>query len=339
MSFGIKVKGHLDSILINTDWKSLVFIGKATPKGSGSYYPADQQSYQWVRNFGPYLPTQSEGPISGTGVSQFIARAETTNCGFYTVNLTTPNDNGYFVYQIDSPSYPHLFCHTTSQFVVANILGVVQVGTGINGWPKWDITVALGYPEGSRSTAQSHITIYCFSSVYNTNTTNGVRVFDSAGSVVFNSDLKPLKVRDVVTINSTHLADPNNLSSLIVNDTTMSSPVTNIYSISKPSFLNVDWGRYTIATQKYLGILYRLVMYVGGATACEPTFHPSIVYNQDFIASGLRLNDSRTARIYSMLGLPVSNGSIIESTVNTTNIIEYAQFPTTIPVIDGADYD
>jgi hypothetical protein len=56
MAYGIVSKGHNGFLGINSDWPSLVFVGKATWTGTGSVFPADHQSYQWVRNFGPYQP-------------------------------------------------------------------------------------------------------------------------------------------------------------------------------------------------------------------------------------------------------------------------------------------
>ena len=336
MGFGLVARGHNNLIGINSDWGGLVFIGKATYTGT-AFFPNDQASYQWFRNFGPFNASVSEGGIAGTGNRQFYVRAETTSCGYYVSDLPIPDDNGYFNYNIDSPDYPHIFCYTSDSTICAGILSVSNTGTtGANGWPKWLVKVSVNYPTGMRATALSAITLYCFSKVYNTSPAHGLKVMDSLGAVVFTSDLKPIKIQDMVTINSTTMTTANDLSTLVMNDSTMSTPVTPLLSIPKPAFMNIDWARYSQANSRYLGVLNRFVVPPG---ACLYLADPTINYTQTFLVIGMRLNATRTGKLYALVGLDATGGSITNGAVTSTTVTKYEQLPVTIPVINGADYD
>lgn len=342
MAYGIVSKGHNGFLGINSDWPSLVFVGKATWTGTGSVFPADHQSYQWVRNFGPYQPGSSEGPISGTGVKQFYVRAETLNCGSYTATLTTPNDNGIFQYVVDAPNYPHIFCSTSRVDVTISVLGIRNTGqTGANGWPRWAITASIVYPTGMRATAVQYVTMYCFSNTYSTSESSvGVRAFNADSVLVFNSELNPIRIKNMLTITSTTLPNPSDLSSLLINDTPMDNPVAQLSEIVKPAFLNVDWARYVVSKVQALGKLFRLVYYpIAGVYVCELLTTPAISYSQTFISAGVRLAADKTSRVYSLHGLDAANGSIIVSSTSSTSISKLESLPVYIPIIDGAEYD
>ena len=343
MGFGIVARGHNNFIGINSDWEGLVYIGKAT-YASVAYYPNSAGSYQWYSQFlaawsGGGANT-SEGAIAGTGIRRFWAQHENTQCGYYVADLTIPDDNGYFDYTIDSPDYPHVFCYTSDSTVCAGILSVINTGsTGANGWPTWLIKVSVNYPAGMRATALSYITMYCFSKVYDTSPAHGLKVSDAAGNVVFTSDLKPIKIHDMVTINSTTMTTANDLSTLVMNDSTMATPVTPLLAIPKPAFMNIDWARYVQAKSVYLGPLRRRVAYINGTLGCEDLRNATINYSQSYIMIGMRLNATRTGKLYALVGLDAYGGSITDNAVNSTTVTKHEQLPVTIPVINGADYD
>jgi len=336
MGFGIVARGHNNFIGINSDWEGLVYIGKAT-YASVVYYPNSAGSYQWFRNFGPYLPSTSEGAIGGTGNRQFYIRAETLDCGYIVADLAIPDDNGYFNYTIDSPDYPHVFCYTSDSTVCAGILNISNTGsTGVNGWPTWLIKVSVNYPAGMRATALSYITMYCFSKVYDTSPAHGLKVSDAAGNIVFTSDLKPIKIHDMVTITSTTMTTANDLSTLVMSDSTMTTPVTPLLTIPKPAFMNIDWARYVQAKVVPVGTLTRLA---GPPSACVYLASPTVNYSQTYLMIGMRLNATRTGKLYALVGLDATNGSIGTGTTASTTVTKHEQLPVTIPVINGADYD
>lgn len=340
MAFGIVTRGHNNSIGVNSDWANLVFVGKATWTGADSFFPADHQSFQFTRNFGPSGASTSQGPIAGTGVKRFFIRAENTTCGTYTVNLTTPDDNGVFTFFIDSPTYPHVFCNSTNIDITASVFGLRETATtGANGFPRWEIVVSVAYPSGLRANALSAITLYCFSAVYDTPGSVGIKVFDSDSKVVFNSDLQPLRVKDVITITSTTLVDPSDLASIIITDQTLSNPVVPFTSMSKPASMNVDWARYTVRKTVALGPLFRFVVTVFSGSFCTFLTNVDISFSQPFIVTGVRPDAANTGRLYSIVGLDVVDGVIGTGTSTTTTISKTEQLPISIPVIDGADYD
>jgi hypothetical protein len=337
MSFGLEVKGHNNSLLFSSGWSSLAFVGKAAWTGANSFFPADHQSYQWRRNFGPFGAGIFNAPISGTGVKQFFAHAETFNCGYITVTFNTPDDNGCFEYEVYSPGYPTIFVNTTNTNVSAIVLGVYKTGvTNASGWYKWIIKLGVGYPSGLRSSALTYLSLYCFSNMYDTVGSYGLKVWNENSNIVFNSEVKPVKVQDIVTITSTTLSNPSDLSTLVFNKTTLANPKTSVYSVPKPAFLNLDWARYNVDNNQYAGVLNRLA---GPPTQCVFLTQVGISYSQKFLAGGLRVNSAGSDLILGLFGLDITDGVITASTSNTDTVTKTELLPINIPVINGSDYD
>lgn len=341
MAFGVVSKGYNGFLGLNSDWPSLVFIGKATWTGQDSVFPADHQSFRWTRNFGPFQPSTSEGPIAGTGQKQFYARAETLNCGDILLTATTPNDNGIFQYEVFSPQYPHIFCNSTLFAVTASILGVRNTGIlNSDGWPKWIITVTISYPSGLRTGAVQFVSLYCFSATYDTPSPGaGIRTFRADSSLAFNSDLNPLRVKNLLTITSSSLPDPSDLASIIFNDSLLDNPPVPTTSLVKPAFLNVDWARYVVARVVPMGALFRRVVFINAPPVCSFLTNPAAAFTQIFLTTGVRFGADGVSRVYSLTGLDAISGSITVSTTPSTSISKLEALPVYIPIIDGADYD
>jgi len=187
-----------------------------------------------------------------------------------------------------------------------------------------------------REAALPYVSIYCFSTIPNTSTANyGMAMYNSAGELSFNSNAyKALKIQDLITLNSVTFPT-GQLDSFTMSLTTSSSPVTSVYSVAKPSFMNVDFGRYGVSTSLYLASLNRDQGYPQG---CRNPGGFAANFNQPFLVGGMYLNGSViTATLHGMdligYGCVDSSGSSTSLSINLTKT------PTYIPVINGADYD
>lgn len=340
MSYGISMSGVNGSLGINSDWASLVFVGKAEWLGAAtSLFSVDHGSYQYTRNFGPYLPSTSEGAIAGTGVIQLNAIAETPYCGAIVGTLSTPDDNGLFQYTVAALTTPVVFVNTSRYDVTGTVVGMRKATSpNLDGTYQWAIIMSISYPSGMRNSAPAYLSVYCFSKPQETVDDFGVRVYRADGTLAFNSEYHPLGITHQIEIASTTITG-NNLATLDVSETVTSFRSGVLISgLIKPAFMNVDWARYSLQKTQSMGLLTRLVAYGGGLTACEPLVYPAAVYNQTFVMGGIRL-DLGGALLYSLTGLKAENVSIGSSASDSTVITKREILPTIIPVIDGADYE
>lgn len=337
MSFGLTTNGFNGSLSFSTEWPSLQYYGKATRvTGTGlTYFAADSGSLHKFSNvrFGYDNIVQSE---PGTG-----ARRLSTGgwCGAGSVTLTIPDTSGVFTYSIACPTYPQIFINSTDVNVSGVVISIADSGTTSGDMPVWYIKILVGYPAGFRASALVYLSLYCFAKIKNqTPTGHGINTFLADGTLSYSSNIKTLLVKDVITINSTTLVNPADLASLLVNDTTSATPVVAWNDMTKPSFLNIDWGHYLWRTSFNLGtIAYGYDETYGECEAYGPAY---AYFEQGFIIGGVRLNSAKTARIYGLQGLDVVTWLNTLRT-NAGNLITKKEsvFPIYIPIIDGADYD
>jgi len=337
MAYGLETYGFNGSLSFNTDWPSLQYFGKATRvTGAGlTFFNNDSGNLRKTTN----IPTGSYNALSsyaGTGVREIKAFGW---CGNGTVGLTIPNDNGVYTYSIACPDYPQVFVYSSNQDISATILSIANSGTTSGGMIVWYIKTIVSYPVGTRDAALPYLTFYCFSKIKDDPATGyGINTFDSSGRLTYSSSTKTLKVKDMVTITSTTLVTPANLGSLIINDTTSSTPVVAWNLMNKPSFLNIDWARYLWQQSFYMGNL--AYGYDTTYGECE-NYGPMYCYfKQGFLIGGVRTNTGKTARIYGLSGIDVTEWGTTQTTDVGTSVQKIeAQFPVYIPIIDGADYD
>lgn len=339
MAFGMTSSGRNGLLGINSDWPSVVYVGKAAWTGAGSAFPADHPSVQLSRNFGPYNPSSSQASIVGMGKTVFYAYAETARCGAQSGTLPTPDDNGFFLYFIDSPALPHVFLHTSRPDVFATVLGIRNTYTyGANGWPRWSITICAGYPAGMRTGALPYLSLYCFTPTYDTQPPGvGMRAYDANNRLVFNSKLNPIRVKDILTIHSTTITGTE-ISTMRMNSSTLPNPVAPAAALAKPAFLNVDWARYRVNSVIAMGALNRLVAFMDGRLACQFRSYSSVRCSVMYIAAGVRLAADKTF-LYGLTGLQSSDCSIGADQNSSTSVAKFEALPVNIPIIEGTDYD
>jgi len=337
MAFGLTSTGANNSLSFNTSWPSLQYYGKAyRVTGTGlTYFPIDSPNKQKASNI--QLGTYNvESNYAGTGFKRVTV---TGWCGGTTLTLTIPNTSGVFTYAIATPDYPQIFINSTNESVTGVVISINNSGTISDGMPVWYVKMLVGYPDGWRESALPYLTLYCFAKVRNQSQPGqGLNVFLSDGSLSYTSNTKTMKVKDIITISSTTLPVPTDLGSLLINDTTSPTPVVAWNMMAKPSFLNVDWGHYLWRQSFNTGnIAYGWDETYGECESYGPVYSN---FEQGYIIGGVRLNTSKTARIYGLQGLDaVSYGSTFTS--NPGNLITKKEnpFPIYIPIIDGADYD
>lgn len=339
MTYGIAFSGANGLLSVNSDWASLTFIGKAIWTGVDSVFAADLPSLYWDRNFGPFGASYTSGASGGVGLRTFIARSESSFCGSLVGTLTTPNDNGVFKYSIASPDYPHIFVSTTNPAVCPTVMGIRDTGTvNDDGWPIWHVFVSLSYPAGMRAGAVPYVDVYCFSQMFTTPVDEyGIKVFDSAGNITFNSGLNPLRIKNVITITGTTMSNPADLSTLDIEESILGGDLPLLTDLAKPAFMSTDIARYVVTKRINMGLLTRYAIIGNGNAGCEPLAYPSIDFTQTFLMNGVRLAADGTL-LYSIVGMDARNCGVGTSS-SSTSIAKIESFPVRIPVIDGAEYD
>jgi len=333
MAYGLLVTGHNNTVCLNSDVKSMVYMGKATRiTGTNlTLFPADLTGNRveyifWLNRTTNYPAAAGHRDITCTGYC---------NSG-NSVN-TLPNDNGCYTYSIESYSYPQVFVNTTNYNVTGIVLAIVDTGTtGPQGWPIWYIKLGVSYPVGWRDTALPYLSLYCFSPIPPTTSTNyGIATYDSAGNITFSNATKPLRIKDIISVNSISFSDPNNLTTISINHTRMANPVVSVYDMTKPSFLNIDFARYQWLRSFNLGnIAYGYNDYWGYCEDYAPTYG---YLNQTFLIGGLRPNLTDTDIAFNLLGLDTTAYGCLRNPASSLG--KYEQLPSYVPVIDGADYD
>lgn len=352
MTYGINLYGFRNSISISSEFKNMVFRGKATRvTGTGlTYYPADDPGIRSTYQF-PAPPSIS---YSSTGIAgRYENRAFRSSCGteqFAFSNLV--KDNGFFTYSIESPLVPHVFFNTSNPDTRGTVLSVNDTGAvGPNGFPIWYIKVLVTFLAGTaEATFLPHLTLYCFSDMVpsETDSTYGVSVFKSDGSPSFLSNKKPLLIKDYVTITGSN--NPPNLAGLIYTRSFSDNPVQSVFSISKPGFMNIDFARYE--TFGYLGWVlsgnYRIDSFVPRNSDCSGLWAVYRWLKTKYITGGVSKNIYNSDIVFSIvahehnLGLSYFDFYLRYdpgTRLPNQDIVKYENFPVTIPIIDCEFYD
>lgn len=350
MAFGMTSKGANGYMGINSDWPSVVFIGKAVPTMVGTVFPSDAPNLRYTRPFlskSPQLATTVN--YAGVGALEFHAYASQYACYdtyYRSASMAIPNTSGFFNYTVDSPQLPHVFTNTTLDGVSVAIAGIRNSGViGANGWPRWAITAIISYPAGLRNGALPHVSLYCFAPTYDTQPPGvGLRAYDANDRLVFNSSLNPLRVQDILTISRAEITGAD-LATLKLTATSLSSPVKSYKEVIKPAFLNVDWARYVVVRAVSMGDVtvwapmhdgpnVRWICLGSGA-------HPTYTVSETYATAGISLKADKTLQCgLAMTGY--SNPDIYagaNSSINTSTLTRHEALPANIPVINGADYD
>jgi len=315
MSFGITAYGHDNSVSLSSEVPAMVFMGKATRvTGTGlTFYGYDQ------------------------GATSVTCLSGSSACGpGQTITMRMADDNGVFTYSIESPNKPTVFINSTSTDIYGTVFGIASTGSyGVNGWPIWYIKICISYPLGTREAALPYINVYCFDKIPNESTTgNGIAVYDGSSKLTFSSQYKPLKVKDIVLLSSTD--NPTELQDLKINKSYLSNPVTPMFQIVKPAFLNVEWGRY---------VDYNSIAHYGCTlTVCDPWCrcvrcgYRYNRYNQTFVTGGINVNSANNDLVINLIGQ--QPGTVECGTSSPVNYFtKNERLPIYIPVISGADYD
>lgn len=370
MTYGIKIRGLNNSIPISSFGASLIFRGKAQRvTGTGmTYYPADQfplctaveafydtYSYQ-VRRFSGTTYSYYQGSVpAAPGKVVLIGAALNTAIGTSIANgeraeATYQRNVAIFTYKIVAPTMPIVFFHTSSSDTRATVVSVTPNGTE-GGAPVWYIKVSIGFLAGTaEATFASHLTLYCFSKVVNSDfsASFGVRTFDAHGNPAYSSELKPLRAKDYVTLTATDT--PTNISNMIITREFCPTPEISMFSMSKPSFQNIDFARYgsRVIGNNVFGFNYLSIGlgYIGGRNR----YLNFLMHLESHIAAGgVNIKNGELN-----FGLTVVDAEWVpfDFTISASQPMRPSQslpsqyisykrelFPCTIPVIDGAEYD
>lgn len=326
MAFGLNAYGHNSSIAISSDIPSMVFVGKATRvTGTGlTYYAADEPGNYWDR--GVLYP-------AAAGHRDIYCRVS-SYCGTsFMITLTMANDNGVFTYAIESLNKPMIFINSTHVDVYATVFGIANSGTiGPNGNTIWHIKVCVSYPVGWRESSLQYLSVYCFDKIPNqAGSGYGMAVYDASGKVTFSSAYKPLKVKDIVQLTATN--NPANLEDLLITKSYLTNPVTPMFSINKPAFLNVEWGRY----KRFSSYSYRACTLFNPYGQCVQCGTFYAVWNQTFVTGGINVNAANNDLVVNLIGQDIDGRN--SSGASQNYYTKYEAIPTYIPVISGADYD
>lgn len=359
MTYGLALHGHDTSTPVTALSSSLIFRGKAAliaqPGGYG-YYPADAVGKDiTIKFYAPNTNYRIDSQVNNTlpGTYRGYAIGNTINYGggscsagqtaYLRASVTLQKTIGIFTYSIIAPTLPTVFCYSSSPSTKVSLRGIVQNGTHYDGDPIWEIKVSIGFPLGTaESTFLSHVTLYCFSKIVAADFSSnfGIRTYDANGNPTFSADKKVLNIRDYVTI--TQSTRPANLGDMIYTRTFAPNPQKSVFQLSKPAFLNIDFGRYEWNQFVYAG-------YSPFGNGCYYHHQYRFIFNQRFITAGVNVNAAKTDLEF---GLQAISGSLMfqyvgwagnrpgapASIPNYLGII-YENFPITIPIIEGADYD
>lgn len=258
------------------------------------------------------------------------------------VSATVTKNIGVFTYRIICYNLPTVFISTSTYNTKATVSSIVQNGTS-GGVPVWDIKVSVAFVVGTaEATFLSHLTFYCFSEIHSSDATEGygIRCYDASGNITYSSDKKPLRIKDYVTITAS--SNPSNISDLIYSRTFCPNPEQSVFSLAKPAFMNVDFGRYT--WWQYVTNDWNYYTWVGYAAYT----HCRLWFRNEILTAGVSVNASNTDLDFSLQvydgKFEIETYSIDTSTTPAppgTNYIasKTENFSITIPILNGADYD
>jgi hypothetical protein len=300
MSYGISFDGNLGNACFSEKASSVVFMGKATNKGSySSTFHNRGCSFMYHVNYNHYRSFSHGTYCVGGGLSMTRDSLE-GDWGTYYINRV--DNYRICVFEVESYEKPMVFMHysTPSTYGGLVIKTVDNGGTGPRGYPKWDITVWLWFSNGNYTAAANSLTLYCFSKMP-TNYTNGgygLAIKDASGKTMFHSDFEPAQIKGILDINT-----PANLS--------WTGTFSEYNPITKYAYLSKDAGRI------------RRIYNAGSAHSFE--YHTPIVGFEKLSGTNWNVKEG---------GAPlfrINDYTSSDTYLGDTQLI--------VPIIDGADYD
>ena len=356
MGYGIKLYGLNNSLPISSLAPTMVFRGKATRIGT-VYYPANDPGTALQYTVGQpgeyYLSEASSGtagysfvwtPLqniyygggscySGAGINYPIAWGNVSK------------DIAIATYTITCPDSPLVFICATDRRCKGSVLSVVQNGTS-GGVPVWNISTSVTFAVGmSEADIFSGVTLYCFSKIISSDNLGGygIAAYDANGNLTYCSDKKILRIKDYVTISGA--TNPTNIADMIYDTALCPNPETRVYSLAKPSFMNMDFARYN--WRQFVVSWYKNI-----GNQCAYAHRFRLYLDNQIITSGANVNQANNEIVF---GLSVAkakfyfeyydfiqsnNAYYNRAPDGTTSITSRSEvFTYTVPIIEGADYD
>jgi len=351
--FGFKALGHNNRPLLFGDGSTLAFRGKASFVAGSAFYPADAPGNQnhfrvWFRTTSwDTYHTFNSSNLHEARVVQVGTATGTTNTVM--VSGRQQKNIGVFTYRIVCHNTPVVFFHTTNHLTKGTLLSIIQNGTS-NGASVWDLKVMVTFPLGeAESVFLPRLTLYCFSEFHVSDLQgHGIAIYRSNGSVAYSSSIKVLEIENYVQIASSHI--PNTLSNITYNLSFSPDAKQNIFSMSKPGFMNIDFARYKFAEFVPFGLYWTVpVAYLGFWDGRHHGYSFHIFSDSEVINGGFAVNGSNLDFSLSVIDVNFSfrNIAYTHDTAHSppppsiTYILDYKReiFPTVIPVIDCTLYD
>jgi hypothetical protein len=246
-------------------------------------------------------------------------------CGSVYFPFSVGDVVSYGKYFIASSTSPLVFIHSSSSGVAANVLSQVAVTGG------YELTTVTTYPTGTRSTADSYITLYCFETVnLSPQTGFGFETYSASGDVTFTDAVKTLNVRNIIRLNSVS----GSWGNIGVNIATMSNPPTELHGLNKPAVLAKDWGRlirhdyspYSIYTHKHW-YTHR----------CEDSRGYTAKMSKRYMPGGVTVADGIIDVV--VVGSDILSWSCCHPAGSSDSVEWTTNLPASLPVIEGASYD
>ena len=319
--YGLFFGSDYGGMVIGSSVKSMKFTGKASRVSGSKYYPSDQPGV-WKTYW--YDCTFSTGSWSPTGTRQLRCMG-IGGCGSVYFPFSVGDVVSYGKYFIASSTSPLVFIHSSSSGVAANVLSQVAVTGG------YELTTVTTYPTGTRSTADSYITLYCFETVnLSPQTGFGFETYSASGDVTFTDAVKTLNVRNIIRLNSVS----GSWGNIGVNIATMSNPPTELHGLNKPAVLAKDWGRlirhdyspYSIYTHKH--------WYTNN---CEDSRGYTAKMSKRYMPGGVTVADGIIDVV--VVGSDILSWSCCHPAGSSDSVEWTTNLPASLPVIEGASYD
>jgi hypothetical protein len=359
--FGVDIDNTSGRKLLSSDYKSLVFIGKAVR--ASTLYMSEQASKKTKYYYSSAgLATTYPAASTPYGVFEVNISAQCQNmllrynCGEGLFNVTvggitvtsSAQDSIAFVdYYVYAPSRPIVFIGSTST-VSGNVSSISDSGVvqPVTGFKKWIIKAMVGYQVGVRATIDN-ISLYCFSSCPNVATGYGIATYGSDGTVNYSSDYMPLLLSEKIVINSVsggYTDSPAHLCYVIPNPLSIDYTAdASLYTNPKPAFLAIDWLRAT-ARHSYPYPYY--TGYINSVCRAGPYY--TIQLLMWFVGLGFRVNGSGVTAAGGIAAFDstqiIAVGSQLPNKTTRSNGIVFdniktLSLPMTVPTINGSLYD
>jgi len=314
--FGALFKPDNGQFLLSAESASLVFVGKATWLSTtiASSRPGYGLQRHFYRQSGA-LKSEDSTISSPNGV--YTLRV-TDSCGnSSTVTATMPDDVGYMEFSISCAEKPFVFIDGA-----ASIHAISSSG---------GIWVIRAY--GKHTPLP---TLYCFSTPV-TASGNGMALYDSAGSLTYSTDYKPIVIKDFASVNSVSI---NAAQTGFDSDTTCNTDILD--SLSKPAFLAVDWLRTDFVSNQRS----RRIDVYSSSLGCVYYFscpYALMKITQRFAGAGFKYNTATKVVDINVAGYENHSATINSCDGTATSSmfqnLQKAPLPLLIPIIDGAMYD